>query len=243
MGRAVILSIATVVLAADSVSAQTSVDPACDPTAQTFTTIINNQFFPLASGDRWLYEGKDGADVVSLRITVFSETETFYSDDPAIQDIPTVQVQETEWIDADGDGKSDKAELLEVSVNFFAQTTEGTVCYFGETVDIYENGKVVSNEGAWRADEGDNFPGIFMPADPQVGDTFLQEGAPGVAEDTATIVSEDKTVRTPAGTFTNTIGVRDFNPLDGSRSTKAYASGVGLVVDDKLLLLESTRVP
>lgn len=44
-------------------------------------------------------------------------------------------------------------------------------------------------------------------------------------------------MRTPAGTFTDAIKVRDFNPLDGSKGTKAYARNVGLIQDGPLLLL------
>ena len=81
-------------------------------------------------------------------------------------------------------------------------TEQGTVCYFGEAVDIYENGAIVSHEGAWRADDPGNAPGIFMPADPQEGMTFQQENAPGVAMDEATIVKvsgDTITIRTPGG--------------------------------------------
>jgi hypothetical protein len=114
-------------------------------------------------------------------------------------------------------------------------TQDGTVCYFGEEVDIYEGGVVVSHEGAWRADDDGNAPGIFMPADPQVGMTYQQEVAPGVAEDRATIVRRGS-FTVPAGTFADTITVRDFNPLDGSRTTKVYARGVGLIADGPLEL-------
>src|SRR4029450_13919432 len=87
----------------------------------------------------------------------------------------------------------------------------------------------VSHEGVWRADTRGNAPGIFMPADPQDGMTFQQEAAPGVAEDTATIIDVGRTVKTPAGTFTDTIRVCDFNPLDRSKGVKAYQRGVGVV--------------
>ena len=75
-----------------------------------------------------------------------------------------------------------------------------------------------------------------MPAEPQPDMTFQQEIAAGVAEDQATIVRFG-TAKTPAGTFTNAMTVRDYNPLDGSKGTKAYASGVGLVVDGPLQLV------
>jgi hypothetical protein len=122
---------------------------------------------------------------------------------------------------------------IEVSTNFFAQTQDGTVCYFGEQVDIYENGVVVSHEGSWRADDPGNAPGIFMPAEPQVGMTYQQEVAPGVAEDEATITRRG--AATVSGvTFEDTITVRDFNPLDGSKGTKVYAAGIGIIRDGPL---------
>jgi len=39
--------------------------------------------------------------------------------------------------------------LIEVSQNFFAQADDGTVYYFGELVDTYGGGSVVSHEGSW----------------------------------------------------------------------------------------------
>ena len=76
-----------------------------------------------------------------------------------------------------------------------------------------------------------------MPAQPQPGMTLQQELAPGVAQDIATIVRVGNRVTVPAGTFTDTITVRDFNPLDGSKGTKVYARDIGLVVDGPLELV------
>lgn len=42
---------------------------------------------------------------------------------------------------------------------------------------------------------------------------------------------------TPAGTFTDTLGVRAFNTLDGSKDVNSYARNVGLVHDGPLLVL------
>ena len=43
-------------------------------------------------------------------------------------------------------------ELVEVSRNFYARCTQtGDIYYFGEDVDIYEDGVVVSHDGAWLA--------------------------------------------------------------------------------------------
>ena len=213
----------------------TELDPSlCAPGENTFSLVIDNSFFPLAVGPQWVLQGKEQGQTIGLRITVLDETETLFSGRRAVT---TRVIEELEWEDANANGLVDSGEnLREVSLNYFAQTQDGTVCYFGEVVDIYEGGIVVSHEGSWRADTRGNAPGIFMPAAPEPGMTFQQEFAPGIAEDRATIVRSG-TVTVPAGTFADTITVRDFNPLDGSRSTKVYARDVGLIRDDTLELI------
>jgi hypothetical protein len=207
----------------------------CAPRQNTFTLEIDNTYFPLPVGQVWVYQGNEQGQTIGLQITVLNETEDFYS---GRRTVTTRVVEELEWEDANANGLVDADEtLIEISRNFYAQTQDGTVCYFGEEVDIYEGGVVVSHEGAWRADDRGNAPGIFMPADPQPGMTYQQEAAPGIAEDTATVIRRGRTVTVPAGTFDDTITVRDFNPLDGSRGTKVYAPVVGLIVDGPLDLI------
>jgi hypothetical protein len=204
----------------------------CAPN-QPFTLEIDNPYFPLPVGRVWVYSGKEQGENVELQITVLNATETFNFGGG--QSVTTRVVREVEWVDTNANGVIDSpGELIEVSLNYFAQTEAGTVCYFGENVDIYENGQIVSHEGAWRADGRKGLPGtapgIFMPAAPQRGMTFQQEVAPGVAEDLATITRVGKT----------TITVRDFNPLDGSTGTKVYEQGIGLIQDGPLRLISVT---
>jgi hypothetical protein len=149
-------------------------------------------------------------------MTVLDEIET-------VAGVDTRVVEEYEA--ADG-------RVIEISRNYFAQAQDGTVCYFGEEVDIYdENGEVTSHAGAWRAGGG-NVPGIFMPSSPQVGQAFHQEIAPEVAEDQAKVVALGETTEVPAGTYQDTVTMLDRNPLDGSEDTKVYARDVGLIVDE-----------
>jgi len=207
----------------------------CAPDQNSFSLEVDNRFFPLeAVGQRWVYSGKEQGKTIGLRVTVLDATESFFHGRTAVT---TRVVEEIEWEDTNGDGVIGADEpLIEVSLNYFAQTHDETVCYFGEDVEIYEGGVVVSTEGSWRADAGANAPGIFMPAEPEVGMSFQQEVAPGIAEDQATIVGTG-TVKVPAGTFEGTIKVRDFNPLDGSKGFKIYAPDVGLIVDGPLSLI------
>lgn len=212
----------------------------CAPDENRFTLDINNRYFPLQIGQRWVLVGVEDTEPVGLRITVLRATEQFRFRSGTVT---TRVVEERHWEDTNQDGRLDRDEsLLEVSRNYFAQTQDGTVCYFGEAVDIFNPDGTVSHEGSWRADGGrKNAPGIFMPADPRPGMTFQQEVAPGVAEDRGTIV-ESGTVEVPAGTFHDTIGVEEFNPLDGDTSFKVYARNVGLIVDEPLeLVMYSSR--
>jgi hypothetical protein len=213
----------------------------CGPNSNMFTPEIDNPYFPLPVHQQWVYGGKEQGENIGLQVTVLPETETFRFR-RGVRVITRV-VEEVEWEDTLANGEIDPGEnLIEVSLNYFAQTLDGTVCYFGEAVDIYEDGVVVSHEGAWRADARGNAPGIFMPADPQDGMTFQQEVAPGVAEDQATVVHTGGRATLPDGTLVETITLRDFNPLDGSSGTKVYASGVGLIQDAQLDLIEVREV-
>jgi hypothetical protein len=232
VGLAVLLSAPASATGADTEPLPLSL---CDPDQNTFSLNIDNDFFPLPVGQQWVYSGQEQGQTLGLRITVLNRTESLYSGQDKVS---TRVVEELEWEDADADGVVDRGEfVIERSLNYYAQTQDGTVCYFGEAVDIFNEDGTVTHEGAWRADDPGNAPGIFMPADPAVGMTFQQESAPGVAEDEATIVRTGSTVRVPAGTFSDAITVRDFNPLDGSRGTKMYAPDVGLVRDGPLDLV------
>jgi hypothetical protein len=146
----------------------TQLDPAlCAPDENSFSLTIDNSYFPLPVDQVWVYQGKEQGQTIGLQISVLDETENLYR---GSRTVTTRVVEETEWEDANGNGVIDGDEsLIEVSRNFFAQTQDGTVCYFGEEVDIYEGGVIVSHEGAWRADQRGNAPGIFMPAEPRVG--------------------------------------------------------------------------
>jgi hypothetical protein len=188
----------------------------CDPGATTFTVDIDNPYFPLPVGHRVVLEGEEGGAHLLVRITSMDETET-------VAGVETRVVEEFEAKDG---------RVVEISRNFFAQAQDGTVCYFGEDVDIYDGaGNVTSHSGAWRAGVGENRPGIFMPATVEVGQAFQQEIAPGIAEDQAKVIALDETTEVPAGTFEDTATLRDGSPLDGSSGEKVYARGIGLIVD------------
>jgi len=72
-----------------------------------------------------------------------------------------------------------------------------------------------------------------MPANPQVGDIYAQEEAPGIAEDQAEVVALGETIAVPAGTFSDTLTTLDCNPMEnGAIDEKVYIRGIGLAIDE-----------
>ena len=135
-------------------------------------------------------------------------------------------------------------ELVEISRNYFAISKRtNDVFYFGEEVDIYQNGKIVDHEGAWLAGvKGATF-GLAMPGQPVLRAKYYQEIASGVAMDRSEVVSLMETIRTPAGEFRNCLKTEETTPLEpGVKEYKYYARGVGLVQDGALKLVKYGKV-
>jgi hypothetical protein len=188
----------------------------CAPNSAAFTLEIDNPFFPLPVGRQIVLEGGSSSGEELVRITVLDEVER-------VAGVETRVVEEYEALDG---------RVVEISRNYFAQTSDGTVCYFGEEVDVYDSaGNVTSHAGGWRADDATNVPGIFMPAEVVVGQSFQQEIAPGIAEDQAKVIALGEVTEVPAGTFEDTVTLLDLDPLGGGQDEKVYAAGVGLIVD------------
>ena len=187
----------------------------------SFSSVGRNRFFSLEPGHQLVLESKSEKIVIS----VLDETRK-------IDGIETRVVEEHE--EEDG-------EVKEVSRNFFAFCKEyGDIFYFGEEVDEYKDGKIVSHGGAWIAGEKGAKAGIIMPGRALVGARHYQELAPN-AQDRAEIVADNVTLKTPAGEFTNCIKVEETSPLEpGVKSYKIYAPGVGLIQDEDLLLTRCT---
>ena len=178
-----------------------------------------NEFFILEPGFQLVLEG--GNEKVA--ITVLDETRT-------ITGLETRLVEEREWING---------TLIEVSRNFFAICpATGDVFYFGEEVDDFKDGAIVGHSGAWVAGEGGARAGLIMPGDPTPGMRYYQEIAPDVALDRAEVIGIDETLITPAGTFTGALKTEETSGLKSERGFKTYAPGIGLIQDERLLLIE-----
>ena len=181
-----------------------------------------NPYFVLEPGYQLTYRGREDGKDVDLAITVLEQTEW-------VDGVETRVVEERE---------RQAGELVEVSRNYFAISTRThDVYYFGEDVDMYEQGEIESHEGAWRSGAHGAHFGLMMPGVPAVGMRYHSEVAPHVAMDRCEIVSMIASVTTPAGTFDRCLEVEETTPIEPkSREHKLYARGIGLVQDSTLLL-------
>ncbi len=196
----------------------------------TWSDTGSNRYFVLEPGFQVTLEGTeedDEGDEVDIQqiITVMDETEM-------VDGVLTRVVEERE---------SEDGELAEVSRNFHAICMEtGDVLYFGEDVDDYEDGEIVGHGGAWRAGVDGARPGIVMPGRILIGARYFQEVAPDVALDVARVIAMGVPVETPWKDFHATVAFWEGNLLDpeDEGAIKYFASGIGVVIDEELELVD-----
>jgi hypothetical protein len=201
----------------------------------TFMPFGGNDFFSLMPGRRTYFDNSaclaagECDDREDLVITVTRELKKIWLEDDG--------KRRPVWTRVIVEHEQENNEIKEISRNYFAMCVPTRdVYYFGEDVDIYEDGVVVSHDGAWLAGRDGAEPGIIMPESAYIlGQRYYQEIAPGVALDRAEHVAADLEIDLHAGNFDDCIEITETTPLEpGSESTKIYCPGVGLVVDSDL---------
>jgi hypothetical protein len=182
-----------------------------------FTTAIDNPYWPMKPGSRWVFRETDAEGSVSrIVVTVLDQTKTIMGIEARI-----VHDQVTE----DGAVKED-------TFDWYAQDADGNLWYLGEDTTEYENGKPKTKEGSWEAGVDGALPGIIMPADPQVGLSYREEYYKGHAEDNAQIIGVDAFAKVPAGTFEHGVQTRNTSGIEPDVvEEKIYARGVGVVLE------------
>jgi hypothetical protein len=180
-----------------------------------FTSTGSNTYFILQPGYQTVFEGVDEGVDTKLTTTVLNETK-------AVDGIDTKT-----------------GDVFEVSRNYFATCKEtNSAFYFVEDVDWYKDGNVVNHTGSWLHGSNNAQGGLIMPGIVLIGSRYNQETAPDVAIDRAEIMSLTEIVKTPAGTFENSLLEKDTDGLDpGDSTNRYYAPGIGQIKDDMLDLV------
>ena len=184
--------------------------PSIDPA--NFVPTIDNGWLPFIPGTSWTYQGlKDGEKAIDV-VTVTHATKV-------IAGVTCVVVHDELKV---------AGQLAETTDDYYAQDRDGNVWYFGEATQELEGGKVTSTEGSWETSVDGAVPGLFMPANPEIGYSGLQEFYAGHAEDRFVVLLTGQKVKVPAGSYSDVMITGEWTRLEPNVLTeKAYAKGIG----------------
>jgi hypothetical protein len=181
-----------------------------------FTNEIDNPFWPMAPGSRWVYRETDAEGTVQrVEVTVTARKKT-------ITGIEALVVH---------DRVTEDGELVEDTFDWYAQDSAGNIWYLGEDTTEFENGKPKSKEGSWEHGVDGAYAGIIVPANPEPGLAYREEYYKGDAEDMAEVLSVTATAKVPFGAFEDAMQTRNTTPLEPNLvEEKFYVEGIGVVL-------------
>ncbi|MGO4192968.1 hypothetical protein AB4Y67_15005 [Arthrobacter sp. YAF17] len=181
-----------------------------------FTTKITNKYFALPVGKKLTYETAEQGNVAErVEIEILPETMT-------IAGVETAVYLDKEY---------KNGQLVEETRDYLAQHKNGDVWYFGEDVDNYSNGILLSHSGSFLHGKDGAKAGIWMKEEQRPGDSYRQEFYVGHAEDIRDTVTTGETVTTKSGTYKDCVKVYDWTPLEkNAREYKYHCPEVGALV-------------
>jgi hypothetical protein len=182
------------------------------------STTIDNEWFPLKPGTRWVWKGSTEEDEGRVpHSIVFTITDLTKE----INGVRTVVGWDRDFSDG---------ELVETELIFLAQDTQGNIWHLGQYSEAHEEGEFVGGS-AWIAGLEGAKPGIWVKADPQVGQPAYSMGfapPPFYWDDYAKTFKMGQRTCVPAGCFEDVLVTDEFEPgKPGAHQLKYYARGVG----------------
>jgi hypothetical protein len=174
-----------------------------------FTTRIDNPFWPMAPGSRWVYQ-ETGGDSDRRRVEV-----TVTDDTVRVQGIEARVVRDVTY---------EEGRPREVTNDWFAQDRHGNLWQLGEATLTF-GGTGSSAAESWRAGEAGAEPVLVLPAHPDPGTVYEQ---PGVV---VQVLSAGTTAKVPLGSFQRVLVTLERGALEpGHVEHEFYARGVGPVL-------------
>jgi hypothetical protein len=181
---------------------------------------IDNPYLPLSKFDRCELKGRldDGSRERTVR-KLLDRTRAFTIDGRRVE---AAVIEDRAFEDG---------ELVERTLDYFAQGDDGAVYYLGEHVANIRRGRVVHHRGSWLYGKHTDVLGVAMPAEPVLGAQWRFEDVPGITVESNRI--EEVGMRSRAGgrLFTDVIRVQEFIQPEGDLEYKLYARGTGLIAE------------
>lgn len=194
-------------------------DPVIDPALfvdpdQIGHSVAVNPYFLLIPGRTMVYK----IDNEEIRVSVTDKTRV-------INGVTTREVHDVVRVDG---------EIIEDTLDWYAQDIHGNVWYFGEISQSFEDGVLVNIDGSWTTGVDMAKPGYAMKAAPVIGESYRQEFSLNNAEDGAEVISLTGEATVPAASCTDCLITEDFSPIIPSLlEHKYFAAGVGFVLEIK----------
>jgi len=188
-------------------------DPVIRP--EDFVVGVTNPYFKLMPGRHFVYEKTSGTETERVEVVATSDTKV-------IMGVTCMVVTDTATVNG---------QVMEDTLDWYAQDKTGNVWYFGELSMQYQDGELNNLEGSWQAGVDDAKPGIVMKAQPAVDDIYRQEFSLGVAEDMSGVIGLNETATVPYGTFNDCVKTKDYSPIDPETlEHKFFSATLGQVV-------------
>jgi hypothetical protein len=186
-----------------------------DLTMPTFSdpTNVTNPLFPVSLQESVLMLGHVDGKPFRTEVTLLPETRIIEWEG---QRVETLVSQYNAYLGG---------RIEEVAYDYYAQADDGSVWYFGEDVFDFRDGAVVVTEGTWLAGR-DGPAAMIMPGDPQIGDVYRTENAPGFVFEEVTVRSVDEQLDGPMGPIDGGL-LADELHSDGTTEQKIFAPGYG----------------
>jgi hypothetical protein len=164
-----------------------------------FSTQIDNPYFPLVPGDRYVYRETDGESKQRVVLSVSKKTKL-------IANGITARIVH--------DRVTERGKGVEDTFDWYAQDSDGNVWYLGEDTVECKKGKIKNHSGSFEAGVDGAQPGVIMPANPEPGLEYRQEYYAGEAEDRAAVLGVNEQTEVPFGHFTGVLLTKDLVPLE-----------------------------
>jgi len=181
-------------------------DPKINPA--DFISGVNNKYFTLIPGRTLIYEGETENGKERIEVETLNETKI-------VMGVECMIVWDRVFLNG---------ELIEDTLDWFAQDKDGNVWYFGEDSKEIKDGGIVSNTGSWESGIDEAKPGIIMLANPKIGDHYRQEYYKGQAEDMGEVIAINERAEVSYGVFEDCLKTRDWTPLEEKTDEHKYYS-------------------
>ena len=181
-----------------------------------FRTRIDNPWWPMEPGTRWHYVERGGGEVSRVTTTVTRRTKV-------IGGIRARVIHDVVRL---------RGQVVEDTLDWYAQDSGGSIWYLGEATKEYENGHLVSTKGSWQHGVDGGQAGVIVPAAPGVGCVYREEYHAPDAKDRARVLSTSEGIKGPTGYYRRTLHTANTTPVQPRLlENKFYGRGVGPILE------------